>query len=124
MPEKEPLPEKLRDVNKGEVKKPTVDTVVGAKELSLYQEAAAITGYTVSVLAKEGQDFTHWIEKSKGGENRERMKIERGERVQVTRKLTPGEVAISIKPPQGAIDHSPFWDAYRALQPTPTKQKR
>jgi hypothetical protein len=124
MSEKQPYPDprSIKEIQ-GEVRKTTVDTVVDAKELSLYQEAAARTGFNLSVVAREGQDYTYSIEKDNGEGSRQPRNIRKGEIVQVTRKLTPGEVAISVKAPQGRIDYATFWDAYRALKPTPPGKK-
>ena len=126
MLEKSPIPEPRQKIDREDVvRKTSVNTVVSAKDLSLLEDAGAKTGYTVSVIAREGQDYTYWIEKHKGEEGRREREriIRRGENVQVTRKLTPGEVAISIKAPEGRTDYTPFWHTFNTLKSTPTKRK-
>jgi hypothetical protein len=112
---------------KGVARKTSVDTVVLAKELSLLEEAAARTGYHLSVVAREGQNYSYTIDRSTETDTvtdrvgRDYMTKEK--QFEVTRKLIPGEVAISVSAPQGRTDYTPFWHTYNALKPTPPGKK-
>jgi hypothetical protein len=107
---------------KGQPPKATVSSQVTMDQLKQYQQAAEQTGFRITTLAREGQNYTSWSTARKLKSCGEEEKIT-GEKTPRTIQVSPGHVAISIKPPEGETNFAPFWKAYNALTPPPTGQK-
>jgi len=111
-----------------ETPKTSVNTFIDVKNLPLYEEVAAKTGYTVSIIAREGEPFTFRRNKyTRISDHSERDYYHNEkyqEKVQDTIMLKHDEIAISIIRPQDQQDHSPFWKAFDALKPTPADEQK
>ncbi len=84
---------------------PTLD------RLSQYEQAAANSGYKVTVIAREGENYTSWTPlKDASG-------MRTGGWTPITEVVMPGRIAIAIEKSEDQISHSPFWRAYEALTP-------
>ncbi|HCM37907.1 MAG: hypothetical protein UV61_C0028G0006 [Candidatus Gottesmanbacteria bacterium GW2011_GWB1_43_11] len=95
---------------------PYITSNIKLEQLPLYQQAALQTGYSLSVIAREGEPYTFLAPGSMRGAIT---------RVAEPKTITiqPGFVAIYVEKPQDKIDFSPFWDAFKALNPTPPQAK-
>jgi hypothetical protein len=92
------------------------------EQLAQYQQAAEESGFRITTLATEGQNYTSQKPAKRKNLYGESEPIP-GETTTTTIQVSPGHVAISIRPPEGKTDLAPFWKAFNALTPPPTGQK-
>ena len=94
----------------------TVTEVTQEGRLPLLQQVAEQTGFSVAVVAREGEQHSFWgLDYEDGGDE-----LVPTRRVKRTTTIQPGFIAVSIsKPGNYKGDHEPFWNAYNVLRQAP-----
>lgn len=95
--------ERIQNVTRDEYQ---VLETIKTDQIPLYEKAAELTGYKVTVTAQEGENFTFWIDHFRLGRT----------------VIRPGYVGVSIESPVGQRNYHPFWETYKALKAASTDQ--
>ena len=90
----------------GSVRRPVeIRTMIGVDQLPLYQQVGSETGFTIQVIAREGEQYDFLYHDPDGSKSKRSLVIEKG------------KLGIEITKPDGESDHAPFWQAYDRLKP-------